>query len=700
MGIQPDGRAYFAMKLIKGQTLSALLDSNRNNIDLLTVFEQVAATVAYAHSRGVIHRDLKPANVMIGSFGEVMVVDWGFAKVLGFESGTKPRPETTVIATVRSDADGSQSMAGSVMGTPAYMPPEQALGHVDELDERSDVFALGAILCEIITGKPPYVGAMRDQLLAATQCRLEQAHERIDAAMRRRAIKQIVRDCLEPLGADRPRDASVAAERLQDHFAAVEERARRAEIEAVEAEAVATRAHRERRQTLALAALALVAILGSGGGYLWWRGGRDASLAAAQTRVTAALGAAAERERAGDLIGAISAARKAVDVAATEQSSTDEARATLQRLTAAQAAAQEAERIERANLALLRALEEIRARPTGETPARLYDDLCTAAFEKHAGPLEDGVERLKGTPHTAELASHFDYWRLHRMWAKRDATQIGRLARAIDPEHETLRLAIYRQDPDAALAAAAELGHGNIAPQMLSSMGSLLARKGRQKEALALLRDALQRHPGHPVLNITLAYYYSRRRQFEDAWRCYTTAIAARPENRQIRHAYGSALERAGLLEESAVVWRATIDRHPDWAHGTYHLGHVLGRLSRFDEATRVPAARQRPGPEGPGPDSQSRAFPLAPAGVGERGEARPAGDRTRPQLPPALVPPGQRAAARGPPGRGDGGLPQGDRAATDACHAVAESRQHPRGAAGAATRHGDDPRRCQGEAA
>ena len=176
LGQFADKRPFFSMKLVKGQTLAKLLAVREDAADergkFIGIFEQVCQTMAYAHSRGVIHRDLKPANIMVGAFGEVQVMDWGLAKVLssgGVADEKKAHDKQqgqSIIQTMRSTGSdapgsfgstGSETQMGSVMGTPAYMPPEQALGEVDLMNERADVFGLGAILCEILTGQPPYV---------------------------------------------------------------------------------------------------------------------------------------------------------------------------------------------------------------------------------------------------------------------------------------------------------------------------------------------------------------------------------------------------------------------------------------------------------------------------------------------------------------------------------------------------------------
>ena len=151
---------YFTMQLIEGRTLRDIIDSvarrqsddmvRYGHVRLLNVLIQVCNSIAYAHSRGVIHRDLKPANIMLGEYGEVFVMDWGLAKIV------KTKVDRPVVGG-RPDQAAFQTRVGDVTGTPAYMAPEQALGLVDALSERSDVFALGAILYEFLTGRPPFV---------------------------------------------------------------------------------------------------------------------------------------------------------------------------------------------------------------------------------------------------------------------------------------------------------------------------------------------------------------------------------------------------------------------------------------------------------------------------------------------------------------------------------------------------------------
>jgi serine/threonine-protein kinase len=152
LGRLADGRPCYTMKLVRGRTLADLLRDEPNGPErlprLLAVVEKVCQAVAFAHSKGIIHRDLKPSNVMVGEFGEVQVMDWGLAKQLsGAETAAPPAEATAAVETVgRVEEAEGLSRAGAALGTPAYMPPEQAAGDWDIVDERADVFALGAVL--------------------------------------------------------------------------------------------------------------------------------------------------------------------------------------------------------------------------------------------------------------------------------------------------------------------------------------------------------------------------------------------------------------------------------------------------------------------------------------------------------------------------------------------------------------------------
>ena len=171
MGVTDELGIYFTMKKIHGENLKEILDRLQANTSfyqkkyplnvLLEIFLAVCNGVAFAHSKGVIHRDLKPANIMIGEYGEVLILDWGLVKQLDTAEGTRSGVQ------LRMDEfnDGSSTLDGAVSGTPNYMSPEQAEGHIDEVDFQSDIYSLGAILYHILTHLPPFEKTQLRKLL-------------------------------------------------------------------------------------------------------------------------------------------------------------------------------------------------------------------------------------------------------------------------------------------------------------------------------------------------------------------------------------------------------------------------------------------------------------------------------------------------------------------------------------------------------
>ncbi|MAG56657.1 MAG: hypothetical protein CMJ83_10240, partial [Planctomycetes bacterium] len=156
LGLDAEGRPYFTMKLVRGESLGQVLrrvpDLDHVALtDRLRIFIKACDAVAFAHSRGVVHRDLKPGNIMVGAFGEVLVMDWGVARILDDD-------EVRDVETLRHDDGGQHSLEGEVLGTPAYMPPEQARGDAAEIGPHTDVYSLGAILYRILCGEAPYRG--------------------------------------------------------------------------------------------------------------------------------------------------------------------------------------------------------------------------------------------------------------------------------------------------------------------------------------------------------------------------------------------------------------------------------------------------------------------------------------------------------------------------------------------------------------
>ena len=160
IGRHADGSFYYTMRLVKGTTMLNAIKKCANvfqRLELLPHFLNVCNAVAYAHSKGVINRDLKPSNVMIGEFGETVVLDWGLAKM-------KDSNEETIFVRQISGGVG-ETVIGQAIGTPSYMPPEQAEGKIGDIDEISDIYSLGAMLYQILTGRPPVSGKSLDEII-------------------------------------------------------------------------------------------------------------------------------------------------------------------------------------------------------------------------------------------------------------------------------------------------------------------------------------------------------------------------------------------------------------------------------------------------------------------------------------------------------------------------------------------------------
>jgi eukaryotic-like serine/threonine-protein kinase len=181
LGVQADGKPFYAMRLIRGSSLHASITQfhkerqgrpssfgeDRDFRVLLRSLVDACNAVGYAHSRGVLHRDLKPQNIMLGKFGETLVVDWGLAKVVESSVDTLLRSELPMVE--GRSGDSQPTLMGSVLGTPAYMSPEQAEGRIDQLDATSDVFSLGASLYAVLVGRAPYAAPTRVDVLEAAR---------------------------------------------------------------------------------------------------------------------------------------------------------------------------------------------------------------------------------------------------------------------------------------------------------------------------------------------------------------------------------------------------------------------------------------------------------------------------------------------------------------------------------------------------
>jgi tetratricopeptide (TPR) repeat protein len=607
LGATPDGRPFLAMKLIKGDTLDDLLrrrpDPTADRGRLVAAFEQACQAVAYAHAHGVVHRDLKPTNVMVGAYGEVQVMDWGLAKVLGDRERERPGDDpgaTTAGTEVRSLRDGEDqfTQAGSVLGTPAYMPREQAIGAIDQIDRRSDVFGLGGILAAVLTGRPPYVGdsAESTRQMAAVG-RVTDCFGRLDGCGADPELVSLCKRCLAVEKGDRPADAGEVARAVAALRQAAEERARRAELDKVRAEGERAAAdlkvaeqRRRFRLRLALAGLAGVLVL-AGGAFGWYSDRQAAAERERRWRNAEAVGglldqaqaalAAGDAAKAGPLLDAADA--RAVEGGAEDSAGRRESL--------------------RADLGLLNELERAdRFRWTPDGP-KLPDPAQVAAQYKAtlttfgADPDTTGPDvaagRMAGTVVRDRLVAALDYvlWQGQSRAARaalrladpdelrdvvRDAWTAGRAAAAVAGPAATA----------AVLAAlAGQAGAPDQPPGFVAVLGgdpAVPVSVGR-----GLLGAAVRRRPGDPGLLLVLGNTYplNRREGADERARWAQAAVAVAPDNPVPHTALGIALLDRGDYDGAVAEYQKAIRLDPYFAPSHNNLGLALQRKGDPDGA-------------------------------------------------------------------------------------------------------------------
>jgi serine/threonine-protein kinase len=660
LGNFPDGRPFFTMKLVQGQTLASLLagrppaeprasatgasapgpsatraggpvanapGSAADLPHLLKIFEQVCQTVAYAHSKGVIHRDLKPANVMVGAFGEVQVMDWGLAKFLGDDpeepAGPDELPRKEAPGVTETDPrgrTGPDTEPGAVLGTYAYMAPEQARGAVDALDERTDVFGLGAILCEVLTGQPPYAAAETWQVYPkAAAADLAEAAAQLDRCGADAELVALAKRCLAVEPRDRPRHAGEVAGAVTAYLSGAQERLRRAELERAAAQARAEEERKRRRVAAALAAAIVLLFAVGGGAWLWVATDRAQRRARADAALDAALDKAESlhRQARAKTANAEDPARAEAARALWRQGLAAAEQA--QEIAAAGLAGDAAARRVELLLAALRAGEE-----QADKAARMLDDLDNArlagstsrggAFDSAAGAdqyhqafARYGLDVLGPEPAAAvqalgrlpvpfrrALIVGLDDW-----YAREPKEELAQRLRRVadradnDPWRRRFR---HARNPETLKQLARDARRRHASPVNLDLLALGLGRRGARSEAVALLREAYQRDPADFWINYHLGYYLWEPKegppqQLGAAIGFRRVAVALRPRCAAAHDALGLALYFQGSRREGIAAFRRAIalDRRDGLVHN--NLGNALAGMG--DRAGAIAEYRQ-----------------------------------------------------------------------------------------------------------
>jgi tetratricopeptide (TPR) repeat protein/tRNA A-37 threonylcarbamoyl transferase component Bud32 len=581
LGHDPDG-PFYTMPFIEGQTLQEAInafhgdeasgrDPGRRGLafhGLLQRFIAVCNTMAYAHDQGVIHRDLKPSNIMLGPYGETLVMDWGLAKRLGADDSGESEGD----ALSTSPWPDALTATGAVMGTPHYMSPEQARGEVEWLDERCDVFALGSILCEILTGRPAYTGRSPEEIgRRAERADLSEARARLDSCGADADLIALAHDCLAVGLNDRARDAGVVSSRLSAYTESLQERIRQAELgraaeqaraeearrTAAEAEAKALAERRARRLTAALAASVLALTAVGIAGFSW---------TARQRRERVERGGVLVAKAEAEYLQALRDPESAPGAWQRVGGILDQAEEFLRGAT---------------DLGMNTRITSLRDR------ARVEAERSDGARRR--------AERL------SELAENYWDGDLNRYDRPEEVVRLLRSALEIRPKdhlaHNNLGLALRAKgDVDGAIAAhreAIRLKPGETLYH--TDLGRALGAKGDVDGSIAAHREAIRLNPEDPDCHDDLGDALWAKGDTDGAIAAYREAIRLKPHSPFYHNNLGYGLRRKGDLAGATAASREAIRLKPDYADAHRNLGLTLeakgdsdGAIAEYREAIRL----------------------------------------------------------------------------------------------------------------
>jgi serine/threonine-protein kinase len=637
LGLYADGRPYYAMRFIKGETMTTAITRFHGEKparfaslafrSLLSRFVTMCQAVAYAHSRGVLHRDLKPDNVMLGPYGETLVLDWGLAKVIGRAEKGDAGPASAE-SSLQPGEGAAETAAGAVVGTPAFLSPEQAGSRTEELGPASDIYGLGATLYVMLTGRLAFAGSPSAVLRQVKQGELvppRQVNSEVPAALQ--AI------CLKAMSPTPKGRYSTAQELAADveHWLA---------DEPVSAwpEPVTVKLGRWVRRNKALvssaAAAALVALIATGVGAFWYQAElarqdheqakRDAEEAVQQAKI------AAQREF---LHKEVTAAldqsealhqklHKQLGDPLTVHELLSDIDGWERQVQAARQAWQQAQKLADSNAELLDPVVLDRLRQLHTTLgadkddydlARKLDDIRLeaatlvdgkfnpyAAGPKYAEALAEAgyhmeqksvADKIRKTPLRYALVAALDDWAALTLDVNL-RSQLLAVAREADPDEwrDQFRDAKVWNDAGALKQLADQVDPAKQSPQILSALALLMyVTKG---QAAPLLRQALLHYPKDFWLHFDLGTFSANP---DERIGCFQAALAIRPKSAAAHNNWGNVLVSKkdydgaiGHYEKALAIDPKYVHAHYNWANALMDKKDYDGAIGHYDKALAI----------------------------------------------------------------------------------------------------------------